>query len=94
MDGAAVIASDGETVRLGADVPAWDSAPVRTVSFERADAPGYAGQPGLDYIGEFFDLCDGKDRTLVATIDDELRVLRLVDAVYESAETDGWVSPG
>ncbi|MEF8813717.1 MAG: Gfo/Idh/MocA family oxidoreductase [Halovenus sp.] len=93
MDGGAVIAPDGETVRLGADVPAWDSAPVRTVSFDLADAPGYAGQAGLDYIREFFDMCDGGDSDLVATIDDELRVLRLVDAVYESAETGGWVSP-
>lgn len=93
MDGSAVVASDGQTVRLGADVPEWDSAPVRTVSFEPADAPGYAGQAGLDYITAFFDLCDGAGSDLVATIDDELRVLRLIDAVYESAETDEWVVP-
>jgi predicted dehydrogenase len=93
MDGAAVVASDGQTVRLGADVPEWDSAPVRTVSFEPADAPGYAGQAGLDYISDFFDMCEGADSDLVATIEDELRVLRLIDAVYESAETGEWVAP-
>lgn len=93
MDGAAVIAADGQTVRFGADTPEWDSAPVRTVSFERVDAPGYAGQAGLGYIGEFFDMCEGKDSDLVVTIDDELRVLRLIDAVYESAQTGEWISP-
>jgi len=93
MDGAAVIAADGRTVQFGADTPAWDSAPVRTVSFEQVDALGYAGQAGLDYIGEFFDLCEGADSDLVATIDDELRVLRLIDAVYESAQANAWVSP-
>jgi predicted dehydrogenase len=93
MDGAAVIASDGQTVRLGADRPEWDSAPRRTVSFEQADSPGYAGQAGLGYIREFLDMCEGGDSDLVATIDDELRVLRIIDAVYESAETDEWVSP-
>jgi predicted dehydrogenase len=93
MDGSAVIASDGQTVRLSADVPAWDSAPVRTVSFEPADAPGYAGQAGLDYIQAFFEMCDGGRSDLVATIADELRVLRLVDAVYESGKTGEWVAP-
>jgi predicted dehydrogenase len=93
MDGSTVVASDGQTVRFGSDVPEWDSAPVRTVSFESADAPGYAGQAGLDYISDFLDMCEGADSGLVATVEDELRVLRLIDAVYESAETGEWVAP-
>ncbi|WP_114578997.1 Gfo/Idh/MocA family protein [Saliphagus sp. LR7] len=93
MDGSAVVASDGATVRLGADVPEWDSAPTRTLLFEEPATPGYGGQAGLDYINALFEVCRGNDNELVATIGDELRVLQLLDAAYESAKTNEWVEP-
>lgn len=92
MDGAAVVAPDGETLRLGADTAAWAGAPTRTLSFDTPEVAGYGGQAGLDYFRAFCELCAGGESDLVATIEDELRVLRILDAAYESAETDRWVA--
>jgi len=92
MDGAAVVGPDEETLRLGADTAAWASGPTRTLAIDPPEVEAYGGQAGLDYFEAFFDVCEGGKSDLVATIEDEHRILRLLDAVYESAGTDQWVA--
>lgn len=69
----------------------WGGAPRRRTDFEL----GYDRFPAwgdyvLDFFGDFF---AGHDAGAVpADLDDALRVLRILDAAYESAAGAGWVS--
>lgn len=68
----------------------WAAAPRRTTdyefAYERFDAWG-------DYVLTFFEaFFEGlDDRTVPADADDALRLLRVLDAAYESAESGEWV---
>lgn len=98
--------SGGRAAWSGSDTPAdrdrleldsytdWPVAPRRTIDYDYDDAPGYGGTIGLDYMRNFLDTVEGRDADpeLNATIHDSLAVLRVLDAVYESAETDDWVA--
>lgn len=69
----------------------WSSAPRRITEYEfeydRFEAWG-------DYVLEYFErvFAGLKDGTTPADLDDALRVLRVLDAAYESAENDGWAT--
>lgn len=67
--------------------------PDRTYEYDFDEAPGYGGTIGLAYMQNFLSRINGEsfDTDLNADIQDAHRVLRFLDAVYESAETGVWV---
>lgn len=89
MDGQAVVTPDERAIRLGG--VAAPAAPEGRVTFDPPDVPGYGGAAGLEYVRSFLAACRGDAPDRLATLADELRVLRVLDAAYESAETGRWV---
>ena len=88
MDGQAVVTPDERAIRLGDDDP---SAPEGRVTFDPPAVPGYGGAAGREYVRTFLAACRDSPTDELATIADELQVLRVLDAAYESADTDRWV---
>lgn len=97
--------SDGRGVWSATDTPAekdrfqlesYDGSTTvqhQTTNYEYRSEPGYGGAPGYDYMQSFINLCQGNgEGGLVASVDDALQVLKVLDAAYKSAETDSWVS--
>lgn len=81
---------DGETsVELSSDD--WVSTPHRRIVHEYTPADGYGGHWGLEFFETFLAACDGKG-TAPADVTDALQVLRVLDAVYESATAEQWVT--
>lgn len=68
----------------------WASTPHRTIIHEYDPAPGYGGLWGRAFVEAFLDACDGEGEPPV-TLEDAMVVLRVLDAAYESAETDEWI---
>ena len=66
--------------------PAWQSAPVRTFHLEPAPRPVYADQWGYDFVAAFLHAIRTSARPPV-NLDDGHRILRLIDAAYESSRT-------
>lgn len=82
---------DGETrLELNDTSGEWNSTPHRTITYDYDPKPGYGGAWGREFIKAFFDACNG-DCNPPATLEDALSVLRILDAAYESAETEQWV---
>lgn len=79
---------DETRVELSADE--WQSTPHREVVHEYRPAPGYGGRWGLEFFEQFLAACRGR-AAVPAGLDDASEVLRVLDAVYESAETQSWV---
>lgn len=72
----------------------WMGAPKRTIAYDLShDRFPSWGNLALDFFTAFFESLDG-DVEPPADIDDALRVLEVLDAAYESAETDQWVDTG
>ncbi|MCL7418997.1 MAG: Gfo/Idh/MocA family oxidoreductase [Halalkalicoccus sp.] len=69
----------------------WDSTPHRTITHDYDPEPGYGGAWGRSFVDAFFAACDS-ERDPPVTLEDALAVLRILDAAYESAETDEWVN--
>lgn len=80
---------DQTSLRLDADK--WSSTPVRTLTYDYESEPGYGGSWGLSFFEQFLAAREGRG-DVPADIDDALRVLSVLDAAYESAETGEWVS--
>lgn len=81
---------DGETsVELDAD--GWVSTPHREIVHEYEPTPGYGGRWGLEFFEQFLAACDG-ETAVPASVEDAVQVLRVLDAVYESADDGGWVA--
>jgi predicted dehydrogenase len=72
------------TVKMFSAAPQWASAPERTFSYTWPQCPAYAGQWGLDHMKDFVSAIRSGREPLV-TGQNALRVLRILDAVYESA---------
>jgi len=81
------------SLELTADYPAWSGTSRRTLeyefSYERFPAWGDYVQ---DYFEAYFDGYETGD--VPANVDDAMRLLRVLDAAYESADRDEWVSVG
>lgn len=85
---------DETTLEIDSQRDDWAPTPHRSMTYEYTDTPGYGGQWGLEFIEDFFAAAED-DHPAPVGIDDGLRLLRLLDAVYRSAERDEWVSvPG
>jgi predicted dehydrogenase len=69
----------------------WTSTPQRTIVHEYNPAPGYGGRWGLEFIETFFEARNG-DTPVSVTLDDAMHVLCVLDAAYESAERDQWMT--
>ena len=82
---------DETTVEFDAQNEDWSSTPHRSITHEYAPIPGYGGQWGLEFVEDFFAACEG-DGDVPVGLDDALRLLRILDAVYESAEREEWVA--
>ena len=83
---------DGETtVELDSFGDEWGSTPHRTIVHDYDPAPGYGGRPGREFMESFFDACESGDESPVG-LDAALDVLKILDAAYESAETNEWVA--
>ncbi|WP_435361700.1 Gfo/Idh/MocA family protein [Haloarchaeobius sp. DFWS5] len=78
------------TVELDSSADDWTATPHRQVTHEYTPVPGYGGGWGLSFFEQFLAARDG-DAPNPADIADAIRVLRVLDAVYESAATDSWV---
>lgn len=81
---------DGET-SVDLTSRRWPATPHRRVVHEYDPAPGYGGRWGQSFFEQFLAACDG-EAAVPAGVDDALRVLRILDAAYESAAGDGWVA--
>jgi len=81
---------DGETTLDLEQVHGGWSTPRRQVVHEYSAVDGYGGEWGLDYMEQFLDARRGR-APVPADLRDAQNVLRVLDAVYESAETDAWV---
>lgn len=81
---------DGETT-LELDADHWENTPHRTITHEYDASPGYGGAWGLSFFEEFLAARRGEN-PVPADVDDALRVLRVLDAVYDSAASDEWVA--
>lgn len=63
--------------------PSWRAAPRRTFEITAAASPGYGGLAGLDFVRAFLAAKPG-DPTPADAVD-ALRLLEVLDAIYESA---------
>jgi len=69
----------------------WPSAPRREITYEYQPAPGYGGRWGQSFFEQFFAARRGEAPN-PAPIEDTIEVLRVLDALYESAERGAWVA--
>lgn len=69
----------------------WASTPHRTITHDYDSGPGYGGLWGKEFVNAFLDACDGDGEPPVS-LEEAMAVLRILDAAYESAETDEWVA--
>jgi predicted dehydrogenase len=79
------------TTSVALDTDEWVGTPHREVVHEYEPAPGYGGRWGLAFLEQFLDACAG-DAEVPADVSDALRVLRVLDAIYESAKRNEWVA--
>lgn len=78
-------------LELTAEDPDWSAAPKRTVEYEFTyDRFPAWGDFVQDYFEAYFDGFETGD--VPATVDDAVQLLRVLDAAYESAARDEWVT--
>lgn len=81
---------EGKTsIKLSSDD--WKSTPHREIVHEYQPTPGYGGRWGLEFFETFLTACRGAGQ-VPAGLEDALTVLSVLDAVYESAETQSWIA--
>ncbi|MFU8868951.1 Gfo/Idh/MocA family protein [Natronococcus sp.] len=82
---------EGETeLELESTDDDWGATPHRTITHEYEAGAGYGGAWGREFVEGFFAARKTGSEPPV-TLEDALAVLRILDAAYESAETDRWV---
>ncbi|HEO70011.1 MAG TPA: Gfo/Idh/MocA family oxidoreductase, partial [Candidatus Hydrogenedentes bacterium] len=78
-----------DVLHVCSDAPACAGAPIRSQEFELEAVVGYAGYMGLEYVRRFADTCL-HGGTPPITGEDAVAALRVVEAVYQSAEDKRW----
>ncbi|MCT9098029.1 Gfo/Idh/MocA family protein [Haloarchaeobius sp. HME9146] len=76
----------GETTLELTDLQGRWETPARSVRYEYADTPGYGGGWGYAFAEQFLSACE-ESGPVPVSLQDAQRVLRVLDAAYESAET-------
>lgn len=82
---------DDTAVEFEAATGRWGGTPVRTREYGYESVSGYGGGWGLEFVERFFAAREG-DGEVPADLDDAVDALRVLDAVYESAGSDGWAT--
>lgn len=85
---------DQTELELESVTDSWNGSPRRTVTHDYEPQSGYGGEWGLEFLEAFLDAFNGDGHSVPVSLDDGRRILEVLDAVYESAETDNWVSVG
>jgi predicted dehydrogenase len=81
-------AADGQQgVVLQSRAPGWESAEKQTFLYNLTPSRAYGGMHGIGFVREFLRATHG-DGASPATIEDALRVVELLDAIYASSESD------
>jgi len=75
-----------ETLFVCSDQSDYASAPRRQLDFELQSAPGYCGILGVHFLRDFVD-CIRNDKPVAITGEDGVKALKVVEAIYESAQT-------
>jgi predicted dehydrogenase len=81
---------DETTLVLESTTEDWNSAPRRMTVYEYGPDRGYGGTWGLNFARQFLEARNGTT-SLPATLEDAHQVLRVLDAIYKSAEVNNWV---
>lgn len=80
-------------LEITSEDPDWTAAPKRTIEYEFTyDRFPAFGDFVQDYFEAFFEGYETGD--VPATVDDTVQLLRVLDAAYESAARDEWVTVG
>lgn len=80
--------ADGQHgVVLQSDAPGWESAEKQTFLYNLAPSRAYGGMHGVGFVREFLQATNGNGES-PATIEDALRVVELLDAIYASVESE------
>ncbi|HOZ45265.1 MAG TPA: Gfo/Idh/MocA family oxidoreductase [Candidatus Hydrogenedentes bacterium] len=82
-----------DVLNICSDAPEFGGSPLRTQEFELAPTPGYAGYMGLEYVRNFADAIIKGARPAI-TGDDAVAALKVVEAVYKSADEKRWCKVG
>ena len=81
---------DETTVEFESVRKEYASTPRRYLTYDYEPMPGYGGGYGLSFMNQFLEARVLKDVDVPADMHDALTVLRVLDAVYESADSGTW----
>jgi len=83
---------DGERgaqiVTLESQARGWRTAPRQVFRYTLPDVPAYGGAHGLAFVEQFISAALNKDGEIPASAEDAMQVLRILDAIYRSAESE------
>ncbi|UWG49302.1 putative dehydrogenase (plasmid) [Halalkaliarchaeum sp. AArc-CO] len=82
---------DENTVEIESVSDAYSSAPRRYLTYDYDAVPGYGGGFGLAFMRQFLRARKNPAVEVPAGFDDAVYVLRVLDAIYESANRNEWV---
>lgn len=71
---------------IASAIPAWQSAPERTIRLDLAARPVYADQWGYEFVADFIQAIRTGGQPPM-TIEDGYRILQIIDAAYASSRT-------
>ncbi|WP_224270984.1 Gfo/Idh/MocA family protein [Haloprofundus salinisoli] len=83
---------DKTTLELESSKSSYRTAPRRFITYDYNPIPGYGGGFGLEFMQQFLTARTSRDVEVPASLQDAMVVLRVLDAVYESAESGEWVT--
>ena len=82
---------DSTDLVLDSRDPEWTGTPRRTITYDYDPAPGYGGAWGTEFMRSFFEARES-DEDVPVDLRDAVRVLRVLDAAYDSADGGGWIT--
>ncbi len=80
---------DNDVLNICSDMPEYKGSPRREIQLELEPVKGYSGYMGLAYVQAFADAVL-KNTPLPITGEDGLAALKIVEAVYKSAQSKKW----
>ena len=80
-------------LRVESVAPAWEAAPGRVMHYEFSKSDAYGGTFGIQFVRDFVRAAQTGSAP-PTTAEDALRVIRVIDAAYESARTGRCVEIG
>jgi predicted dehydrogenase len=77
-----------QSMLVCSDKKSFGGAPRQEIKFELEAVPGYCGSLGLEYVNEIADDIINNEQPFIGG-DDAVKALKVVEAVYEAAESGG-----